>query len=210
MHALRLDPRHGAAHNDAMQTHIRTRDRVRSRSWLLAACAAFAAVFALAGIGQAARSFEDIEIAVAILSPIQGNTARGVVVFKPHEKGVEITARIEGLPSGTRHGFHVHRFGDCSAGADSAGPHYDPTHNLPGMHQHGMKPLGDLEDLSAGPEGTVEVTFLAPGLTIAGAENGILGRGLLLHESAADPSDPMSSSGAAISCGTIGVRNPQS
>jgi Cu-Zn family superoxide dismutase len=156
-------------------------------------------------------SFVDVEKAIALLKPIGTNTASGIVLLSPVEDGIEIHARIEGLPSGTRHGFHVHVFGDCSSDdGSSAGPHYDPTHNMAGIMHHGMKPLGDLEDLMADENGRVEVRFKAPRLTLAGAKNGILGRGLLLHESFADPSDPMASSGKPISCGTIGVVNAQS
>ena len=142
------------------------------------------------------------------MRPTQGSQVEGIVIFSQVEGKIEIYARLKGLPAGTRHGFHVHEFGDCSAAdGSSAGAHYDPTMNMPGMHQHGMRPLGDLEDLSASETGTVEVRFSAPGLSIAGAENAILGRGILLHESFADPNDPMSSSGSAIACGTIGVYN---
>jgi superoxide dismutase, Cu-Zn family len=156
-------------------------------------------------------SFADVEELIAVLRPIGTNTASGIVRFSPTAEGIEIHARIEGLPSGTRHGFHVHVYGDCSSeDGSSAGPHYDPTHNMAGMMHHGMKPLGDLEDLMADEGGRVEVRFNAQRLTLADAENAILGRGLLLHESFADPNDPMASSGKPISCGTIGVFNAQS
>jgi len=158
---------------------------------------------------RAEASFEGVEKAVAIMQPVGSESrARGKVVFSPGDDRIEVFAHIEGLPSGTRHGFHIHIFGDCSdVLSGSAGPHFDPTGNMMRMTSTGMLPLGDLKDLSAGPDGTVEVRFSAPGLTIAGAENAILGRGILLHESFSDPNDPMSSSGDAIACGTIGVYN---
>jgi Cu-Zn family superoxide dismutase len=158
--------------------------------------------------GFGADGFEGIQAAIAVLAPTAGNTARGTVRFTPHPDGVELTVRIEGLTQGTRHGFHVHEFGDCSAAdAASAGPHYDPTHNAPGQHQHGMKPLGDLDDLRANAQGVVEVRFAARALSIAGTHP-ILGRALVLHAGFADPSDPMGDAGARIACGTIGVVAP--
>ena len=78
---------------------------------------------------------------------------------------------------------------------------------MAGQHRHGMKPLGDLDDLRADENGRVEIRFLAPGLSLVG-ERPILGRALLLHESFDDPNDPMLVSGDRIACGTIGVRNP--
>jgi superoxide dismutase, Cu-Zn family len=146
-----------------------------------------------------------VRAAVAVLTPTQGHGVRGMVRFAPHPDGVELTVRLEGLTQGTRHGFHVHEFGDCSApDASSAGPHYDPTNNMPGRHQHGMKPLGDLDDLKADAEGRVATTFVARSLSIAGP-NPILGRALVLHAGFENPADPMSDAGARIACGTIGV-----
>ena len=158
---------------------------------------------------QAATPEGKSGVAIVVMRPTAGHEASGTVLIRDNGKGgVTLQISLENLPAGTDHGFHVHEFGDCSApDASSAGPHYDPTHNMLGQHQHGMKPLGDLEDLSAGPDGKVSRTFDAPSLSVSG-ENPIAGRGLLLHESAADPSDPMSSAGARIACGVIGLRNP--
>jgi Cu-Zn family superoxide dismutase len=160
--------------------------------------------------GAAAPGFEAVREAVAVLLPTAGHNVRGVVRFSPHPEGVALQVRIEGLSQRTRHGFHVHEFGDCSAAdASSAGPHYDPTNNAPGRHHHGMQPLGDLDDLRADPQGRVEVSFIARRLSLAGATNPILGRALVLHASFEDPTDPMSQAGDRIACGTIGVLSPQ-
>lgn len=161
----------------------------------------------LAGAGAAHAQVTE---GIAVLYPTQGNQAHGTVIFRPTEKGVSLEVAIQGLPSGTKHGFHVHEFGDCSApDAASAGPHYDPTNMLPGKHRHGMLPLGDLENLAAGADGRVSAKFEAPKLSIAGAQNPILGRALVLHATFADPKDPLGDAGDRIACGTIGVRNPQ-
>ena len=160
--------------------------------------------------GAAAPSFDVASEGVAVLLPTAGHSVRGIVRFTPHPEGVAVQVRIEGLSQRTRHGFHVHEFGDCSAAdASSAGPHYDPTNNAPGRHQHGMSPLGDLDDLRADPQGRVEVKFIARGLSVAGPTNPILGRALVLHASFEDPNDPLSQSGDRIACGTIGVLSPQ-
>jgi Cu-Zn family superoxide dismutase len=71
-----------------------------------------------------------------------------------------------------------------------------------------MRPLGDLDDLKADPQGRVEASFVARRLSIAGP-NAILGRALVLHASFEDPNDPMSHAGDRIACGTIGVLSPQ-
>ncbi len=179
--------------------------RLRTASWLgLGLLASGASV-------GAQPSFEGVEQAIALIAPVGDvSKVRGKVIFTPGEGRVDVLARIEGLPSGTRHGFHIHVFGDCSdVLTGSAGPHFDPTGNMMRMTSTGMLPLGDLEDIRADAEGKAEVRFSARGLSIAGPENAILGRGLLLHESFSDPNDPMSSSGDAIACGTIGVYNKE-
>jgi Cu-Zn family superoxide dismutase len=160
--------------------------------------------------GAATPGFESVSEGVAVLLPTAGHSVHGIVRFTSHPQGVAVHVRIEGLSQRTRHGFHVHEFGDCSAAdASSAGPHYDPTNNSPGRHQHGMRPLGDLDDLRADPQGRVEVKFIARRLSIAGPTNPILGRALVLHASFEDPNDPLSQSGDRIACGTIGVLSPQ-
>jgi superoxide dismutase, Cu-Zn family len=160
--------------------------------------------------GASAPGFESVREAVAVLLPTAGHEVRGIVRFTPHPEGVEVQVRVAGLPQRTRHGFHVHEYGDCSAAdASSAGPHYDPTSNAPGRHHHGMRPLGDLDDLRADPQGRAEVRFIARKLSIAGPSNPVLGRALVLHASFEDPSDPMSQAGDRIACGTIGVLSPQ-
>jgi len=181
--------------------------KLRSSRRLFAAglCSAIVA----APAAQAEVAVGQVSEAIAVLHPTQGNQARGTVIFRPTSSGIGLEVAVEGLPSGTKHGFHVHEFGDCSApDAASAGPHYDPTNLIPGKHRHGMLPLGDLEDLAAGADGRVAVKFEAPKLTIAGPENAILGRALVLHATFADPKDPMADAGDRIACGTIGVRNP--
>jgi superoxide dismutase, Cu-Zn family len=176
--------------------------RLLPRVWLPAG---LALALALPAHGSGAPGFEGVQAAIAVLAPTAGNGARGTVRFAPHPNGVELTVRIEGLPQGTRHGFHVHEFGDCSApDASSAGAHYDPTNNAPGRHQHGMRPLGDLDDLRPNDKGVVEVRFVARALSIAGVHP-ILGRALVLHAGFENPADPMSDAGARIACGTIGV-----
>jgi superoxide dismutase, Cu-Zn family len=170
--------------------------------------ACFAALPLLAS--AAAPGFDAVREGVAVLLPTAGHRVRGIVRFSPHPEGVSVQVRIEGLSQRTRHGFHIHEFGDCSAAdASSAGPHYDPTNNAPGQHQHGMRPLGDLDDLRADPQGRVEVNFIARRLSLAGPTNPILGRALVLHQSFEDPNDPMSQAGDRIACGTIGVLSPQ-
>src|SRR5205823_3591586 len=65
--------------------------------------------------------------AIAVLHPTSGNKVAGTITFTEEADGVRIHAEITGLTPG-KHGFHVHEFGDCSAGdLSSAGAHFNPT-----------------------------------------------------------------------------------
>ena len=57
--------------------------------------------------------------AVAEMSPTEGHDTRGTVAFEEVGDRARITVDVTGLSAGSRHGFHVHEFGDCSA-ADSS------------------------------------------------------------------------------------------
>src|SRR3954453_8615673 len=75
-----------------------------------------------------------IEHAVAVLHPTKGNEAHGTIEFHQMGDSLHVTGDIEGLPPKSKHGFHVHQYGDCSdAMAKSAGDHYDPM----GTKHHG-------------------------------------------------------------------------
>ena len=154
--------------------------------------------------------FEGIVEAVAAVHPTEGNTAAGVVRFTETEGGVHVTATITGLMPNAMHGFHIHQYGDCSApDGTSAGGHYDPA--MTGMHglpeSEGEKHAGDLGNLTADENGTAAYDALAPGVTIAGSANPILGRAVIVHALPDDGGQPTGNAGARIGCGVIGVAN---
>jgi Cu-Zn family superoxide dismutase len=143
--------------------------------------------------------------AVAVLSPTQGNTAKGVVTFTQEEGGVRVVAKLTGVPKGD-HGFHVHEFGDCSApDATSAGGHFNPT----GMAHAGptaeKRHIGDLGNITADDKGNATLDYVDKHLARSGAHS-IIGYAVILH---ANPDDfttqPTGNAGGRIACGVIGV-----
>lgn len=155
------------------------------------------------------NQFKGIQQAVAVLHPTEGNDVRGVVHFREHDGQVTVTAEVRGLEPNSTHGFHIHEFGDCTApDATSAGGHYNPEghpHALPdGEQRH----AGDLGNLEANDQGVATLELTVDNITVAGLENPILGRGLIVHAQRDTGAQPTGEAGARMACGVIGIANP--
>jgi Cu-Zn family superoxide dismutase len=147
---------------------------------------------------------------IAVISPASGSNCKGVVRFTDTGNRMKVLADIEGLAPGSKHGFHVHEFGDCSApDATSAGSHYDPA----GTKHHGspsdqMKHPGDLGNIEADSAGKAHYEITIQGVTIDGATAPILGRAVIVHANPDDFSQPVGNAGGRIGCGVIGIPKP--
>ncbi|ETO36425.1 hypothetical protein RFI_00635 [Reticulomyxa filosa] len=64
--------------------------------------------------------------AICLLKPDGGSNVNGKVELTCDGKVTAIHAEISGLPPNTKHGFHIHQFGDLSEGCKTAGAHYNP------------------------------------------------------------------------------------
>jgi len=165
----------------------------------------------LAGVASAeAQVAGSVKEAIAAIHAASGSTCKGVVRFTQESKGVKVVADIEGLAPNSKHGFHVHEYGDCSApDATSAGSHYDAA----GTKHHGMpsdvtKHTGDMGNIEADASGKAHFEITLEGATINGAQAPILGRAVILHANPDDFSQPVGNAGGRIGCGVIGVVKP--
>lgn len=146
--------------------------------------------------GMAAEA-EGPRRAIAVLQPTQGNNVRGTVTFEESGEGVRMQANISGLP-GSEHAYHVHVYGDCTAGdASSAGPHF-----MFGPNDTGI--TGDLGELR--PQGgSAQDAKMIPLAALDGPHS-IIGRSVVVHEKGNDPSQPPDgAAGARLACGVIGL-----
>ena len=156
-----------------------------------------------------APAVDRVSKAIAVLLPTAGNKVTGVVSFTKEEGKVRVVADVSGLAPGSRHGFHVHDFGDCSApDATSAGGHFNPhghAHAGPGDAQHHG---GDLGNIVADAAGKAHLDLTVDGIAIGYRPASILGRGVILHAQEDDlKTQPTGNAGARIACGTIGIAN---
>jgi Cu-Zn family superoxide dismutase len=149
--------------------------------------------------------------AIAVIHGTTNTTCHGVVHFTQEgEDSVKVVADLEGLNPGQKHAFHIHQFGDCSvADATSAGSHYNPEGHQHGLPDHGQRHAGDLGNVQADSNGKAHYEITVSDITIAGAKNPIVGRGVIVHAKADDGSQPVGNAGGRIGCGVIGLANPQ-
>lgn len=141
--------------------------------------------------------------AIATLHPTLGHTAHGTVTFVEKPDGILVVADVQGLSPG-EHGFHIHEFGDCSApDGSSAGGHFNPTNMPHGGPDSPQRHVGDLGNLTAGPDSTAHYERLDSHLAFEG-DSSILGRSVVVHQKADDfKTQPSGNAGARIACGVI-------
>lgn len=157
-------------------------------------------------VAEPAAATAETRSATATLAPTEGNEAAGTLTFTVVDGVVHASGEITGLGAGTRHGFHLHERGDCSApDAESAGGHFNPHASDHGRVGHGEHHGGDADNLVADADGTATVDARFEGVTIGdGAATDIVGRGVIVH---ADPDDyftqPTGNAGARLACGVV-------
>lgn len=154
-------------------------------------------------------SQQDLEQAVAMLSPVDGSNVRGTVIFTRQSNGILVEAELTGLGPG-EHGFHVHEFGDCGGEkASAAGDHMAPHAREHGDPEGdpGERHVGDLGNLSATSQGSGHYSRVDPVIAFSG-ENNILGKAVIVHGMEDDlTSQPSGNSGDPVACGVIESAN---
>ena len=140
------------------------------------------------------------------LAATQGNQAMGTLDLTSAGDAIKVTGSITGLKAGTEHGFHIHEKGDCSApDAESAGGHFNPTSQPHGDPNGAAHHAGDIPNVKADDQGTVQVDVVVNGVTMGdGGANDVVGKAFIVHEKADDyKSQPAGNSGKRIACGVI-------
>ena len=148
--------------------------------------------------------------AVAVLKATEGNNVTGRVTFTQTDEGVLIEADVMGLKPNSKHGFHIHQFGDISAAdGTSTGGHFNPDMNDHAGPMDGKRHVGDLGNLEADASGHAMYKRVDKYLQIHG-EHTILSRGITIHAGEDDlTTQPTGAAGARIAVAVIGVAKPE-
>jgi Cu-Zn family superoxide dismutase len=148
--------------------------------------------------------------AIAVLYPTAGNKVSGTVTFTEEADGVQVKGDITGLTPG-KHGFHVHEFGDCSAGdLSSAGGHFNPTNKPHAGPDAAERHVGDMGNVEADASGRAKLDYVDHDISLTNEERSVIGRSAVIHAKADDlKSQPAGDSGARIACGVIGIAKNQ-
>ena len=154
--------------------------------------------------------------AAALVRPTTaaGANAEGTVRFMEMDGGLMVAVSLSGLSPG-EHGLHIHRNPACGPAdtdgdgtmepAGAAGSHWDPhstdDHGAPGEDVPD-KHLGDLGNITAGADGTVETTIMVP--TYNASEHNVAGHAVVVHMGRDDlETDPSGGAGTPQGCGVI-------
>lgn len=144
------------------------------------------------------------KMAVATLTPTQGNAVRGMVMFHEMDDHLMVHAYFTGLAPNSEHGFHLHDVGSCaSPDGTSAGGHFNPSKTAHGP-QDAEHHAGDMPSLVADANGVINQKFMLHGVTLREGATAIDGHSVILHANADDyKTQPTGNSGARIACGVI-------
>lgn len=148
---------------------------------------------------------QEINRAVCVIVPTEGNDVKGLVTFEQTDSGMHVVAELTGLTEG-KHGFHIHEYGDISApDGTSAGGHFNPDNQLHGGPGDAMRHVGDLGNITAMADGTARLEITDPMLTFSGTHS-IIGRGIVVHAGEDDlTTQPTGNAGARVAVGVIGI-----
>lgn len=150
---------------------------------------------------------EEPKHAQAMLIPLGDSTVGGIIKFvESSSGGLEIMGQIVGLKPNSKHGFHVHEFGNCTTpDGSSAGGHFKVGTAHHGAPNASERHVGDLGNVSADKAGMALVNSTDKALSLTGP-NSIIGRSVVVHDGEDDlKSDPAGNSGPRIACGVIGI-----
>jgi superoxide dismutase, Cu-Zn family len=128
----------------------------------------------------------------------------GTAAVVPSKSGGLLVLKLTGVPPGD-HGLHLHATGACDPPSfASAGPHYNPTNRKHGAKNPQGPHAGDLPNVVARPDSSIDTTLAIPAEAVSAIGSGTAARALVLHAQRDDlMTDPSGNSGNRIACGVL-------
>ncbi len=142
--------------------------------------------------------------AAAEMKAASNSGVSGTVTFTEKDGKVEVAVDLKGLKPG-EHGFHIHEKGDCSSpDANSAGGHFNPDQKEHGAPDAPAHHAGDLGNITAGADGSVQTSKTVDFLTLGDQPNSAVGKAVIVHEKQDDlKTQPTGNAGARVACGVV-------
>lgn len=128
----------------------------------------------------------------------------GTAAVVPSKSGGLLVLKLKGVPPG-QHGLHLHATGACDPpNFASAGPHYNPANRKHGSRNPEGSHAGDLPNVLARPDSSVDTTLAIPAAVVSAIGSGAAAKALVLHAQPDDlTTDPSGNSGDRIACGVL-------
>lgn len=120
--------------------------------------------------------------------------------------GVVVDVEVHGLPSETWVAFHIHETGTCDHETDheSAGDHFNPAGVEHGYLSETGPHAGDMPNQYVPADGILRSQTFNPFVSLDEGEASIIGRALMIHDSADDySSQPSGDAGDRLACAVI-------
>lgn len=158
---------------------------------------------------MASPSADPVSKASAVIFPASGSSVKGTVTFLQVDGGVKVAADIEGLEPNSKHGFHIHQFGDLSSVDGTAmGGHFNPSGMEHSSPANEMRHVGDMGNIEADGSGKAHLEYTDSQIMLSGPAS-VIGRGVIVHAKEDDmKTQPTGNAGARIGQGIIGVVKP--
>ncbi|XP_045474629.1 superoxide dismutase [Cu-Zn]-like [Harmonia axyridis] len=123
---------------------------------------------------------------ITAIAVLKNDEVSGEITFTQLPAGpVHIKGNITGLPLG-KHGFHIHHSGDLRSGCEKLGSHFNPYFVQHGGPLDPLRHVGDIGNVEAGNDGTVEVNIIDNLVQLTGYPRGVVGRAVVITS---DPDD---------------------
>ncbi|HEV7632925.1 MAG TPA: superoxide dismutase family protein [Steroidobacteraceae bacterium] len=160
-----------------------------------------------ANSAQVGAAAQPAVTALVALAPTRDSKTSGTLTLVSEQGVVSINGQVGGLEPGSKHGFHVHEKGNCSArDASSAGGVFTPetvaTKDDSRLDAH---QLGEVMNIEADDKGTAQVRIRLVGVSLKdGGPGDLKGKSIIVHAQPDDPAaQPASDSGDRSACGVI-------